>query len=82
MLLTVALTEELADDATVVRTDSCAKPDNAMINEIWRERLALCDRLIALRPRAPFAFACRFEALRNAAIAGVKAMCGRLFGAR
>ncbi len=55
-------------------------PDNAMINEMWRERLALCDRLIAVRPRAPFAFACRLGALRGAALAGVKTVRRRFLG--
>ncbi len=80
VLLTVALTEQLAEDASVVRTDSCATSDSAMINEIWRERLALCDRLIAVRPQAPFALACRLERLRGAAIAGVKTMRRRFLG--
>ena len=35
-----------------------------MIDHVWRERLALSDRLIALRPSAmPFALACRIETL-------------------
>ncbi len=45
-----------------------------MINEIWRERLSVCDRLIAVRPQAPFAFASRLEALRGAAINTLKAV--------
>jgi hypothetical protein len=51
-----------------------------MINEIWRERLALCDRLIAVRPQTPFALACRLEQLRAAAIAGVKTRRRRFLG--
>ncbi len=78
VLLTAALTEELAADASLARTDSCATADSAMINEIWRERLSLCDRLISLRPHAPFTSACRLEALRGAAITGAKAVRRRL----
>ena len=50
-----------------------------MIDHVWRERLALSDRLIALRPSAmPFALACRIEALRRSAIAAAKALRDRL----
>ncbi len=72
ILLTVALTEDLAEDVAIVRTDSCAAAGNPIMDEVWRERLALSDRLIALRPQAPFAVACPLEHLRGAAIAGVK----------
>jgi hypothetical protein len=48
-----------------------------MIGHIWRERLALCDRLIAVRPRAPYASARRLEMLRSAAIAAAKSVRGR-----
>ena len=77
MFLTAALTEELADDASIARTDSCAAPDNTMLDHIWRERLALCDRLIAVRPNARFARARRLETLRGAAIAAAKTIRGR-----
>jgi GNAT acetyltransferase-like protein len=82
VLLTAVLTEDLVEDTSIARTDSCATSDSAMINEIWCERLYLCDRLIAVRPQAPFAVACRLEALRGAAIAGVKAMRRRFLGHR
>lgn len=82
VLLTAALTEDLAADASIARTDSCATAGSAMINEIWRERLSLCDRLIAVRPPAPFAFACRLEALRGAAITAVRSVRRRLLGRR
>jgi hypothetical protein len=44
-----------------------------MIDHIWRERLPLCDRLIAVRPQAPFSGARYLEAMRSAAIAHAKA---------
>ena len=78
MLLTAALTEQLAADVTFARTDSCAADDNVVLNPIWRERLTLCDRLIAVRPEAPFGYACRLERLRRAAINAAKSVRARL----
>jgi hypothetical protein len=74
VVLTFAVTEDLAEDTTLVRADSCAAADHPMIDHIWRERLTLCDRLIAVRPTAPFAAVRRLEMLRNAAIAAAKAV--------
>ena len=54
VLLTAALTEELAENTALARTDSCAAP-NSILDYIWGEQLTLCDRLIAVRPEAPFA---------------------------
>ncbi len=71
-MLTVALTDGLLEDAAIAHTDSCATADHPMIDRVWRERLALCDRLIAVRPQAPFVRARRLERLRSAAIAGAK----------
>ena len=56
-----------------MRTDSCATANHPMIDHIWRERLMLCDRLIGVRPQAPFSSARRLEMLRNAAIGAAKA---------
>jgi len=78
VLLSAALTEELAENTAIARTDSCAAPGNPILDNLWRERLALCDRLIALRPRAPFRLACRLEDLRAAAIGAAKAARQRL----
>jgi CelD/BcsL family acetyltransferase involved in cellulose biosynthesis len=72
ILLTMALTERLAEDETIARTDSCSAPNNPIMDEFWRERLPLADRLIALRPDAPFASVRRLEMLRASAIAGIK----------
>jgi len=74
VVLTFAVTEDLVEDTTLVRTDSCAAADHPMIDHIWRERLTLCDRLIAVRPLAPFAAVRRLEMLRNAALAAAKAV--------
>jgi CelD/BcsL family acetyltransferase involved in cellulose biosynthesis len=78
MLLTAALTEQLAEDETVARTDSCAAPGNATLDPIWGERLSLCDRLIAVRPDARFGFACRLERARRGVIAAAKTFRARL----
>jgi len=80
MLLTAGLTEELAEDSAIVRTDSAAAPDNSVLDDIWRERLALCNRLIAVRPGAPFARARRLEKARGAILAAAKSLRARLRG--
>ncbi len=72
VMLTVALTNALLEDAAIERADSCATENHPMIDRLWRERLALCDRLVALRPQAPFGAVRRLEALRAAAIAAAK----------
>ncbi len=74
VLLSAALTEELASDAAIARTDSCAAPDNPTLDHIWSERLTLCNRMIAVRPEAPFARACRLETLRTTTIAAGKSI--------
>jgi hypothetical protein len=71
--LTLDVTKSLLADERVAQTDSCATADHPMIDHIWRERLPLCDRLIAVRPQAPFSGARYLEAMRSAAIAHAKA---------
>ena len=78
VLLSAALTEGLAENTAIARTDSCAGPGNPILDNLWRERLLLCDRLIALHPRAPFRLACRLESLRGAAIGAAKSLRRRL----
>src|SRR5580698_2689999 len=78
VVLTFAVTEDLVEDTTLIRTDSCATANHPMIDHIWRERLTLCDRLIAVRPHAPFSAVRRLEMLRNAAIAAAKAVRSQL----
>lgn len=74
------LTQDLLEDPTIARIDSGATPDHPMIDHLWRERLALSDRLILLRPTAApvFAFVCRLETLHRAAIRAAKAVRDRL----
>src|SRR5580704_10683259 len=74
VVLTLAVTEDLVEDTSLVRTDSCATANHPMIDHIWRERLVLSDRLIGARPEASFSAVRRLEMLRNAAIAAAKAM--------
>jgi CelD/BcsL family acetyltransferase involved in cellulose biosynthesis len=72
VILSFCVTEDLVEDQSVVRTDSCATPNHPMIDHIWRERLALCDRLVATRPGAAFALAHRLERMRGLAISAAK----------
>ena len=74
VLLSAALTEDLAENPAIAYADSCAAPGNPILDNLWRERLDLCDRLIAVRPRAPFWLACRLEHLRGTMIAAVKSL--------
>ena len=77
--LAVDLTERLLADRTIERVDSCATADHPMIDHLWRERLALSDWLIELRPTImPFKFACQIETMRRAAIAAAKAIRDRM----
>lgn len=72
--LTLELTQSLLDDETIAAADSCATPDHPMIGHIWRERLELCDLLIAPDARSAAIFACAsvLERLRRRAIEAVK----------
>src|SRR6202035_3485490 len=74
VVLTFAVTEDLVEDTRLVRTDSCATANHPMIDHIWRERMTLCDRLIAVRPLVSFASVRRLEMLRNAALAAARAV--------
>jgi CelD/BcsL family acetyltransferase involved in cellulose biosynthesis len=80
VMLSAVLTSELVDDAAIVQSDSCATADHPMIDHLWRERLTLAHRLVAVRPQAPFALARRLEGLRAAALAGVKSLRGVVRG--
>jgi len=77
VMLTVELTRDLLDDVNVTCADSCATANHAMIDHLWRERLPLCDRLIAARPLPPFALVRGLETLRATAIAQAKNIRGR-----
>ncbi|MBB3973398.1 GNAT family N-acetyltransferase [Hansschlegelia beijingensis] len=65
--LTLELTRRMLDDDGVDLVDSTAIADHPMIDHIWRERLALGDWLIAVRPGAgPLVMAsARAETLRR-----------------
>ncbi len=77
--LALDFTEAVLAESNIARVDSCADADHPMIDGIWRERLALCDRLVALRPSVwPFGLVCRLEALRRGAIVALKALRDRL----
>ena len=75
----VDLTESLLADPSIARVDSCATADHPMIDHLWRERLVLCDRLIAVRPAAMgFAIARRLESLRRFGFNAAKSLRDRL----
>jgi len=75
------LTEKLLAQPSPLRVDSCATPGHPMIDHVWRERLALSDRLIALRRSAiPFALVCWIETLRRSAVAAAKALRDHIHG--
>jgi CelD/BcsL family acetyltransferase involved in cellulose biosynthesis len=75
------LTEDLLAGTQPLRVDSCATAGHPMIDHVWRERLALSDRLIALRRSVvPFRLACRIETLRRSAFAAAKAARNRIRG--
>jgi CelD/BcsL family acetyltransferase involved in cellulose biosynthesis len=72
VMLSVALSDELLDEPAIEHTDSCATADHPMIDHLWRERLAMGDRLVSVRPQARFRLAKILERLRSAAIAAGK----------
>jgi hypothetical protein len=74
VVLTLAVTEDLIEDETLHRTDSCATANHPMINHIWRERLELADRLIGVRSTATFASVQGMEQLRGLSISAAKSV--------
>jgi CelD/BcsL family acetyltransferase involved in cellulose biosynthesis len=80
--LLLDVSQALIDDPGIDRADSCATAGHPMIDHIWRERLALDDRLVRIGPDPSLAFAvaCRLESLRRTAIASAKALRDRLRG--
>jgi CelD/BcsL family acetyltransferase involved in cellulose biosynthesis len=67
-------TKALLADPGLAQVDSCAAPDHPMIDHIWRERLALADRLVRPGPagRAAFSVTRTLETMRRGAIAAAK----------
>ncbi|MGP0092050.1 MAG: GNAT family N-acetyltransferase [Xanthobacteraceae bacterium] len=81
VLLAADVTDALVADPAVACADSCATPDHPMIDHLWRERLALSDRLIAVGgSRLTFAFVRRLEGMRRRAIRAAKGLRNRLRG--
>jgi hypothetical protein len=56
----------------LISPNRIATADHPMINRLWRERLTLSDRLLAVRRQAPFSTVRRLEALRSTATGGAK----------
>jgi hypothetical protein len=74
--LLLDVTQDLLDDAGIVRADSCADENHPMIDHVWRERLTLADRMVRIGPesRTTFKFVCALEAARRVAIRGAKSL--------
>jgi CelD/BcsL family acetyltransferase involved in cellulose biosynthesis len=73
------ITPELAGLNGPVRIDSCAVADHPMIDRIWHGRLALGDRLIALKKGVlPFGLICHLETLRRAALSSARSVRDRV----
>jgi CelD/BcsL family acetyltransferase involved in cellulose biosynthesis len=70
------VTQTLLADPSLTRADSCATADHPMIDHVWRERLALADRLLCVGPGRSLGFTLAYtlEALRRAAIDGAKTL--------
>ena len=66
--LTLALTHRQLAETTLARTDSCAIADHPMIDHLWRERMAVADLFIGLRPTGDIRtrMALRLELMRRA----------------
>jgi len=80
--LTLDLTHDLLADAALAQTDSCATAGHPMIDHLWKERLTLCDMLIApsAASMAGVRIARPLEALRRVLIASAKKARDRLKG--
>jgi hypothetical protein len=59
------VTDRMTAEPAIAWCDSCAAPDQPTFDSIWRERLAIADRLIAVTPQAPFGLACTLETWRR-----------------
>lgn len=72
--LTLDVSGNLLADPRIARVDSCATPNHPMIDRLWPGRLALSDRMIALRPGFDprFAVACALEAVRACALPSLR----------
>ena len=80
--LTLDLTRDLLADAALAQTNSCATAGHPMIDHLWKERLTLCDMLIApgAASMAQFRIARPLEALRRAFISSAKTVRDKLKG--
>lgn len=65
VLLILNATRDLIADDTIAFADSCAVPNHPMIDHIWRDRIAMCDMLIATPGTSAAQFALMVWAERN-----------------
>jgi CelD/BcsL family acetyltransferase involved in cellulose biosynthesis len=82
VLLVLDATEKLIDRDRLAFIDSCAIPDHPMINNIWRDRLALCDVMIGGPELSSTAFhlLLKAEKVRRHMRASAKALIYRITG--
>ncbi len=66
------LTAALLADESIRFANSCAVPDHPLMDHLWRDRLAVADVMISVRPGGNFALACRMEPMRRDAIAAAR----------
>jgi CelD/BcsL family acetyltransferase involved in cellulose biosynthesis len=72
------VTEALLADPRVTCADSCATPNHPMIDHVWRERVALADRLMCVVrcDQTLFEHACKMESVRRSTMNGLKYLRG------
>ena len=74
--LLLRVTEDLLHEPGIEYADSCATAHHPLIDHIWRERLSVADRLIAVKPDRllPFTLACRLEEMRRLGLSAARAV--------
>lgn len=81
VLFTQDFTRRQLAEPGIVLTNSCAQPDHPMINRLWRDRRAVVDVAVPLRPaRRRFGAALLAERLGRKLRAALKAAYGWLRG--
>jgi CelD/BcsL family acetyltransferase involved in cellulose biosynthesis len=68
------LTNRLGASRSVLKVDSCARPDHPMIDRLWPDRLAVADIGILLAPRARGMLALQVERVRRRGRAVLKTL--------
>jgi hypothetical protein len=84
VLLTLDATKSLFTERGLALVDSCATPGHPMIEQIWRERIAMADVLVGCPGASQVGFETmvRAERLRGSVREGAKSLYHRLKGRR